>query len=218
MDDNNSPPSKKSKRQVQQVVKLQLIESYNVIELTYDCKKGRSCKTIGHTQRQFNKLYVIPCIKTFDSPCFKDLFNTISFNKELVVFEKQQYYSNYCHKFCEQCLETVHLECLIHIACPICEAIQDINYFTYTRCIFDMPISKGFKIHNFGQFHDIYVALQTYLKNNLGRSSSTTPSKPSPFSIFQCTFVEKGLMESLILQKFGNKRKYASNDKFFQCP
>ena len=51
MDDNISPPSKKSKRQVEQVVKLQFIESYNVIELTYNCKKGRDCKTIGHTQR-----------------------------------------------------------------------------------------------------------------------------------------------------------------------
>ena len=68
-----------------------------------------------------------------------------------------------------------------------------------------MPISKKFKNHNFEQFHDIYVALQTYLKNNLGPSSSTTPSKPFPFSILQCTFVEKGLMESLILQKFGIK-------------
>ena len=68
-----------------------------------------------------------------------------------------------------------------------------------------MPISKGFKIHNFGQFHDINTALQTYLKNNLGPSSSTTPSKSSPFSILQGTFVEKELIESLVLQKFGIK-------------
>ena len=68
-----------------------------------------------------------------------------------------------------------------------------------------MPISKVFRIHNFGQFHDIYNGLQNYLKNNCGPSSLSKPSKPFPFWVFQCTFVEKGHMESILLQKLDIK-------------
>jgi hypothetical protein len=66
MDDNNSPLEKKCRRQIQQVIKSKYLNLYNVIELTYDCNKGRGCKTNGHTRRQFNKLYIIPCVKTLN--------------------------------------------------------------------------------------------------------------------------------------------------------
>ena len=68
-----------------------------------------------------------------------------------------------------------------------------------------MLISRGFKIQSFWEFHDIYAGLQTFLQNNCGPSSLKRPNKPSPFMVFQCTFVEKGYVESLILQKFGIK-------------
>jgi hypothetical protein len=40
MDGNNSQPYKKSRIQIQQVLKLKFLMLYNVIELTYDCNKG----------------------------------------------------------------------------------------------------------------------------------------------------------------------------------
>jgi hypothetical protein len=63
MEGNNSPPHKKFRKQIQQVIKQKfytpslcynhksVIKSkfltlYNVIELTYDCNKGRGCKTL----------------------------------------------------------------------------------------------------------------------------------------------------------------------------
>jgi hypothetical protein len=59
MDGNNSPPHKKSRKQIQQVIKLRFLILYNVIELTYDYNKGRGCKTKGHGHRQFDKLYIV---------------------------------------------------------------------------------------------------------------------------------------------------------------
>ena len=51
------------------------------------------CKTNGHIdQQQFNKLYVILCAKTLNFQYFKDFVINVHWNKELVVFEKKQYY------------------------------------------------------------------------------------------------------------------------------
>jgi hypothetical protein len=144
-------------------------------------------------------------VKTLNCQYFKDIFINVPLNKDLGVLEKQQYYINFCHKICEECVKRLHLECPNDIACPMCEATQDINYLTHTRWIFNMSISRGFKIQSFREFHDIYAGLQTSLQNNCGPSSSKRPSKPSPFMVLQCTFVEKGYVESLILQKFGIK-------------
>jgi hypothetical protein len=66
MDNINSPPHKKSRKQIQQVIKLKFFTLFNVIELTYDCNKGRVYKTKGHSHHQFNKLYILPCVKTLD--------------------------------------------------------------------------------------------------------------------------------------------------------
>jgi hypothetical protein len=205
MEDTNSPPYMKSKRQVQQVIKLKFLALYNVLQLTYDCNKGWGCKSRGHSQRQFNKLYVIPCVKTLNCQYFKDIFMNVPLNEDLVVLEKQQYYIKFCHKICEECLKRLHLECSNNIACPMCEATQDINYLTHTQWIFNMSISRGFKIQYFQEFHDIYGGLQAFLTNNCGPSPSKRASKPSPFLVLQCTFVEKGYVESSILQKFGIK-------------
>jgi hypothetical protein len=97
---------------------LKFLILFNLIEFTYDSNKGRRCKTKGHTQRQFNKLYVIPCVKTLSCQYFKDMFINISLYEELVVSQKQQYYKSFCHKIYEECLERLHLECSDHIACP----------------------------------------------------------------------------------------------------
>jgi hypothetical protein len=75
MDGKNSPPNKKSKRQIQEFLKLKFLLIYNVIELTYACKRGRGCKTNVHTQQQFDKLYVIPCVKTLNCQYFKDILS-----------------------------------------------------------------------------------------------------------------------------------------------
>jgi hypothetical protein len=119
MEDTNSPPNKKSKRQVQQVIKLKFLALYNVLELTYDCNKGRGCKSRGHTQRQFNKLYVIPCVKTLNCLYFKDIFINVPLNEDLVVLEKQHYYIKFCYKICEECLK--RLQPYIHLVGTIPE-------------------------------------------------------------------------------------------------
>ena len=87
MDDNNSPPNMKSKRQVQHFIKLKFLILYNGIELTYDSNKGRGYKTKGHTQRQFSKPYIILCVKTLNCQYFKDLFINVPLNKDLDVLE-----------------------------------------------------------------------------------------------------------------------------------
>ena len=117
--------------------------------------KGGGCKTKSHTQQQFNKLYVIPYVETLNCQYFKDISINVPLNKDLVVYKKQQYYISLCHKICEECLERLHLECSTCVVCPMCETIQDINYITYTKWIFDIPISRIFKIHSFLEFHDI---------------------------------------------------------------
>jgi hypothetical protein len=66
MDGNNSPPHKKFRKQILQVIKLKFLTLYNIIELTYDCNKERGCKTKGHGHHQFDKLYIVPCLKTLD--------------------------------------------------------------------------------------------------------------------------------------------------------
>jgi hypothetical protein len=130
MEGNNSLPHKKSRRQIQQVTKLEFFILYNVIELMYDSNKGRGCKSRGHNQWQFNKLYIIPCMKTLNCEYFKHMFINTPLNEDLVVMEKQQYYICYCHKICEECLVRLYLECPDHITCPKCEVRQDINYTT----------------------------------------------------------------------------------------
>jgi hypothetical protein len=56
MEGNNSLPHKKSRKQIQQVIKLIFLTLYNVIELTYDCNRGRGCKTNGHSHHRFDAL------------------------------------------------------------------------------------------------------------------------------------------------------------------
>ena len=85
------------------------------------------------------------------------------------------------------------------------EATVDINDPTHTRWIFSTSISRGFKIQIFWEFHNIYGGLQAFLKNNFRPSSSKRPSKPHPFVVLQCTFVQKRYVESLIILQFGIK-------------
>jgi hypothetical protein len=206
MEGSNSPPNKKSKRQIQQVIKLKFLTLYNVLELTYDSNNGRGCRTKGHTQRQFNKLYVVPCVKTMSCQYFKDIFINIPLDEDVDVLEKQQYYIKFCHKICGECLERLHLKYSDHIVCPICEKTPNFNYLTHTRWIFNMSISRGYKIQNFQEFHDIYGGFQAFLTNNFGPSSSKRASKPSPFLVLQCSFVEKEYVESSILQNLVLKK------------
>jgi hypothetical protein len=90
---------------------------------------------------QFDKIYIVPCVKTLNCQYFKNIFINILLNEDLVVFEKQQYYISFYDKVCEECLETLHLECPNYIICPTCEPKQDINYITHTKWIFNMSIS-----------------------------------------------------------------------------
>ena len=116
--------------------------------------------------------------------------------------EKQQYYISFCHKVCRDCLGTIYYECLDFIKCPVYEAKQDIDYVKHTRWIFNLSISQRFKIQNFKEFHDIYGGLQIFCKHNCGPSSSKKSSKPSPFMVLHCKFINKKYVEKT-LQKFG---------------
>ena len=88
MDGKNSPPHKKSRKQIQRVIKLKFFTLFNVIELTYDCNKGSGCKTKGHAHCQFDKLYNVPCEKSLNCQYFKKLFLNIPLNEDLNVLEK----------------------------------------------------------------------------------------------------------------------------------
>ena len=128
------------------MIKLKSLASCNVIELTYDHNKEKGrCKTKGHVQQQFNKLYVIPYVKTLNCQYFEDIFIIVLLNNNLVVLKKQQYYISFGHKICEECLERLQLECPIHVTCLMYEATQNINYLTRTRWIFYMTYQEAFR-------------------------------------------------------------------------
>jgi hypothetical protein len=101
----------------------------------------------------------VPCAKTLDCLYFNKIFSNKHSNENLDVLDKQQYYINSSHKFYEECLEILHLECLSHIRCPICKVKQQINYATHTRWIMNMSISQDMEMYNFQEFHDIYDGL-----------------------------------------------------------
>ena len=68
------------------------------------------CKTKGHIHWQFNKLDVIPCVKTLNCQYFKNMFINTSLHEELVVLQKRQYYISFCHKICEECFQKTTFE------------------------------------------------------------------------------------------------------------
>jgi hypothetical protein len=78
MESNNSPPHQKFRKQIQQVMKLKILVLCNVVELTYDCNKGRGCKTKGHGHCQFDKFLNILNFsyeKTLNFQYFNKLFS-----------------------------------------------------------------------------------------------------------------------------------------------
>jgi hypothetical protein len=100
VESNNSSLHKKSKKQIQQVVKLKFLSLYYVIELTYDCNKMKGCKTKSHVHRQFDKLNIVPCKKNLECQYFKELSLNIPLNEDLDVLEK----TTMLHKFLSQSL------------------------------------------------------------------------------------------------------------------
>ena len=59
----------------------------------------KGCKTPGHTQKLYDRLYVIPCTKTLERHYFHKIYMNAASGVELTVHTKQQYYVHYCHKF-----------------------------------------------------------------------------------------------------------------------
>ena len=78
MEGNGSTPHKMYRKQIQQVIKLKFLMPYYIIELTYDCNKGRRCKTKGHGHFQFDKLYIVSCVRTLDCQYIKDILSIYS--------------------------------------------------------------------------------------------------------------------------------------------
>jgi hypothetical protein len=88
MEGNNSPPHKKSRKQIQQVIKLKFLMLYNIIKLINDSNKGRGCKTKGYGHCRFDKVYILPSEKTLDCQYFKELFLNMLLNEDLNILEK----------------------------------------------------------------------------------------------------------------------------------
>jgi len=61
----------KTKKQRQQITKVQYLTSMNVIDITIDESLGVGCKSEGHVNVQFQKLYVLLCLKTLKCDYFK---------------------------------------------------------------------------------------------------------------------------------------------------
>jgi len=61
----------KAMKKRQQVTKVQYLTSMNVIELSFDEGLGVGCRSEGHANIRFPKLYVLPCSKTLRSPYLK---------------------------------------------------------------------------------------------------------------------------------------------------
>jgi hypothetical protein len=61
------------KPRIAQVIALNFIESTKILELIYD-SSTKGCKTPGHTQKLYDRLYVIPCTKTLKWHYFHKIF------------------------------------------------------------------------------------------------------------------------------------------------
>jgi hypothetical protein len=89
---------------------------------------------IKYTLCHVGKLWIVKYLK--------EIYINILLNEDLDVLDKQLYYIRFCNKVYEECLKTLHLECLNHIRCLVCEEKQEINYVARTRWIFYMFISQ----------------------------------------------------------------------------
>jgi hypothetical protein len=57
---------KKTRKQIQQVVRAKFVKASNAIELIYDNGRGCGCKGKHHLFQHFPKLYIVLCKKTLD--------------------------------------------------------------------------------------------------------------------------------------------------------
>jgi len=105
------------------------------------------------------KLYVLPCSKTLNCIYFKNIFNDKpSYENEIEVSKKQQYFINGCHKICFSCIENLHAQEFAYIKSSECVE-ENIFDFSYCKELINMWLCTSFRIHDlkeFHHFHDIY--------------------------------------------------------------
>ena len=144
------------KPRIAQVTALNFIEPQYIIELIYD-SKTRGCKTPQHTQKLFDRLYVILCKKTLDWHYFHKIFMDPASRVDLPPHTQQQYYVHYCHKICGDCLQKSS-------RCPVCENIENLDFSKHTKYIYDTCITKDIEINSLQDFHDTFQKLQFFLQ------------------------------------------------------
>ena len=143
------------KPRIAQVIALNFIESTKILEFVYD-SITKGCKTPGHSQKLYDRLYVIPCTKILEWHYFHTIFKDTTSRVELTVHTKQQYYVYYCHKICGDCMQR-------SLRCSICKKISNLHFSEHTKYIFDTSINKDTEIWSLYDFHDIFQELEIFL-------------------------------------------------------
>ena len=190
----------------QQVTTVQYLTLFNVIELTYDQGLGIGCKTEGHVNIRFPKLYVLPCSKTLQCPYFKQIFDDKpSVECEVEVTKKQQFFINACHKVCFTCLENQNVQGTTYVKCNECKEGCTFH-FSYCTQLMNMYLCTCFRIHSFKDFHDLHNRFESYIQFQNGKNSRKK-RKATSFMILQCKFIHAGFAESEVLRLFGIKEK-----------
>ena len=180
------------KPRVGQVLTQNFIEDQCILELVYDLKV-RGCKTRGHTNKTFDKLYAIPCKKTLEWQYFKNIFIDSSSRVNMEI-NKQQIYIHYCHKLCQECVQNF---------CYICEPAREPNFGMHTKFLFDTSIIIDIEIGRLEDFHQTFHGLGKFFKKK--SEEKRNKKKQTPYNILQCSFVRKGLLELSILEAFNIK-------------
>lgn len=157
---DNMMPNAKKRKVCQKVTALQFMAVY--LELVYS-GGTRGCKTAGHTQKVFDKLYVIPCQKTLKCEYFRDIFSK---TKKLVLLHKQTTYIDLCHKVCEDCVQKLVRDNSGSICCPVCIVKTEVDFSKDTQYLFNMAISKGCEIETLEEFQSLFRDFQDFLETN----------------------------------------------------
>ena len=133
---------------------VQYVTSRNVIKLTYDEGHGIGCKN--------KKFICFPCQKTLKCDYFKTIFDDKPFDDiEIEVSSKQQYFINYCHKICPDCMNNLYIQNSTHNQYSECKE-ETIYDFSYCKELINMCLCTSFNIHDFKDFHDIYKGLESH--------------------------------------------------------
>ena len=96
----------------QKVVKVQYLQQYHVIELTYDDYMAIGCLAqvenpkapVWHEKKRYPKFYVLPCPKSMSHSYFSEIFASKP-KGDCLILDNSKTYSHFSHRICGDCFD-----------------------------------------------------------------------------------------------------------------